>query len=710
MRARTGVLLALGLAGLTSGPSAPAWSQEPPAAESFAVKLEAGQARFGAEGALALRFTLSNTSGGPITVLKWNTPLEGFSSNVFRVTRDGEPVRYVGRLVKRGAPRPEDYLTIEPGGEVSAEVDLAEGYAVWEAGRYEVSYRLHLLDAVGGRRAAGRLAKDMTAVRGLRSNVVRFELTASRAPRRLPLAVPPSPINLDRVRAGVSAKAPTFRSCSTTQQGTLNEAHTTAAQLATEAIWALVETSDARRPASARYRSWFGSYVATRYTTALAHFQSILGVYVDKTVTFDCACAPEHAGAFAYVFGDRPYEVYLCNSFWTAPLTGTDSRAGTLIHEASHFNVVADTDDHAYGQTAARALAASDPAGALDNGDSHEYFAENTPGESMGGAHVWAALSEASRFTAGSRWSDYFCTGQSVCEVADVNGDGRDDLVAFVRTDHVTDDSNVYVALSEGRRFGPAQKWHDYFCTLQEVCAVGDVNGDGKADLVAFVRTNHGPNDSDVWVALSDGTRFGPAQKRHDYFCTLQEVCAVGDVNGDGKADLLAFVRTNHGGNDSDVWVALSDGTGFGPGQKWQDYFCTLSEDCAVADVNGDGKADVLAFVRTNHGGNDSNVWVALSDGARFGPGQKWQDYFCTLNEDCAVGDVNGDGKADVLAFVRTNHGGNDSDVWVALSDGARFGPGQKWQEYFCTLDEVCAVGDVDGDAKSDVLAFLRGR
>ena len=60
-------------------------------------------------------------------------------------------------------------------------------------------------------------------------------------------------------------------------------------------------------------------------------------------------------------------------------MTGTDSKAGTLIHEMSHFTVVAGTDDHAYGQTAARNLAKSNPKLAVDNADSHEYFAENTP-------------------------------------------------------------------------------------------------------------------------------------------------------------------------------------------------------------------------------------------------------------------------------------------------------------------------------------------
>ena len=153
------------------------------------------------------------------------------------------------------------------------------------------------------------------------------------------------------------------------------------------------------------------------------------------------------------------------------------------------------------------------------------------------------------------------------------------------------------------------------------------------------------------------------------------------------------------------LFVGVSSGSGFassGERANWRAHY----ERHAFADVNGDGKADFIGFVRTNHASDDSDVWVALSNGAGFGPGQRWHDYFCTLEEQCAVGDVNGDGKADLISFVRTNHGANDSDVWVALSNGAGFGAGQRWNDYFCTQQEACAVGDVTGDRKADVLAL----
>jgi peptidyl-Lys metalloendopeptidase len=49
----------------------------------------------------------------------------------------------------------------------------------------------------------------------------------------------------------------------------------------------------------------------------------------------------------------------------------------------SHFNIVASTDDHAYGQSAASQLATQNPDDAVDNADSHEYFAENQPNNPM---------------------------------------------------------------------------------------------------------------------------------------------------------------------------------------------------------------------------------------------------------------------------------------------------------------------------------------
>src|SRR3954467_15537205 len=62
--------------------------------------------------------------------------------------------------------------------------------------------------------------------------------------------------------------------------------------------------------------------------------------------------------------------------------------------------------------------------------------------------------------------------------------------------------------------FGAATKWHDWFSIGAEVPAVGDFNGDGRDDVVNFLRdTAAGDGRGDVYVALSAGTRFGAGTK-----------------------------------------------------------------------------------------------------------------------------------------------------------------------------------------------------
>ena len=127
-----------------------------------------------------------------------------------------------------------------------------------------------------------------------------------------------------------------------------------------------------------RYTTWFGAYTSNRYGTAQQHFTAI-DAALDQSngqITINCGCNQNY---YAYVYPTQPYQIYVCRAFWSAPLAGTDSKGGTLIHETSHFNNVAGTDDIVYGQSGAKNLAASDPDGALDNADNHEYFAENNP-------------------------------------------------------------------------------------------------------------------------------------------------------------------------------------------------------------------------------------------------------------------------------------------------------------------------------------------
>jgi peptidyl-Lys metalloendopeptidase len=125
-----------------------------------------------------------------------------------------------------------------------------------------------------------------------------------------------------------------------------------------------------------RFTTWFGAGTSAALTEIRTDYAKIKDALDNKPLVLDCSCKQSY---YAYVYPTQPYKVYLCRAFWSAPLTGTDSKGGTLIHELSHFNAIAATDDYAYGQSAAKSLAISNPSQARNNADSHEYFSENTP-------------------------------------------------------------------------------------------------------------------------------------------------------------------------------------------------------------------------------------------------------------------------------------------------------------------------------------------
>ncbi|TRM66112.1 hypothetical protein BD626DRAFT_398166 [Schizophyllum amplum] len=175
-------------------------------------------------------------------------------------------------------------------------------------------------------------------------------------------------------RPAVSKRA-SYNGCSSSQQSQLVSAASAAQSYAQSAYSYL----SSHTSSTTRYTTWFGTYSSSRHSTVLSHYQKISsGDY--SSFTYDCTCT--ESGVYAYVYADDYGTIYLCPVFWQVSTTGTDSKGGTLIHEASHFTANGGTDDIVYGQSSAKSLASSSPAQAIQNADNHEYFAENNPSQS----------------------------------------------------------------------------------------------------------------------------------------------------------------------------------------------------------------------------------------------------------------------------------------------------------------------------------------
>lgn len=244
-----------------------------------------------------------------------------------------------------------------------------------------------------------------------------------------------------------------------------------------------------------------------------------------------------------------------------------------------------------------------------------------------------------------------------------------------------------------------------------------DVNGDGYPDLcyrVPSVPVGY-PNTAGWYCALSDGrgsfgsptrwtSSFGFLSPDNElYWGTFQ----LADVNGDGKADVRGRLADG-------FYCALSNGSGFDPPTLWAPAFSDANGwgssasfwgTIRLADVNGDGRTDVC-------GRGAAGIYCAVSNGTSFGPVTLWTSQFNNADgwaadwywKTISFADINGDGRADVC-------GRGAAGIICATSAGPRFNPSTLWTtqfsdaagwqqpQYYSTIH----LADINHDGKADI-------
>jgi serralysin len=302
-------------------------------------------------------------------------------------------------------------------------------------------------------------------------------------------------------------------------------------------------------------------------------------------------------------------------------------------------------------------------------------------------------------------WTDFETNARML---ADINGDERADIIGLAY-------SGTFVSLSNGdgtfgqlmlatSEFGGSTGWGDFNTNAR---MLADVNGDNQADMVGFAY-------SGTIVALSNGNgTFAPLKLGSSEFSGSSgwgdfqsNARTLADVNGDGRADLVGFAY-------SGTIVALSSGDGtfaplmlgssdFGGSRGWGDFNTNAR---MLADVNGDGCADVVGFAY-------SGTIVALSNGDgtfsslrlgtnEFGGSKGWGS--ADVNPRM-LADVNGDGLADIIGFA-------EGGIYVSLSNGdGTFSACKLATSEYGGLSSFGRnprdADDINGDGMADIFVF----
>ncbi len=234
--------------------------------------------------------------------------------------------------------------------------------------------------------------------------------------------------------------------------------------------------------------------------------------------------------------------------------------------------------------------------------------------------------------------------------------------------------------------------WTDSFGGLYNF-QVAELNGDGRADLIHIV----GFNRVRCWLSNGDGTfTINTYASTDDAIYQSRFRFEQGDFNGDGLTDLIHFISS------TEIKIWLADGKGgfeiqksFRPNNTYD--IATNDYRYVLGDYNGDGKTDLVHLVNASL----VYIWTSSGDGAFTVTSQNTGGYNVSAsNYHLVPADVNGDGLTDLIHHIDSDV--DYLHVWLAKPAGGfnildAYSTGTN-----ATKPAQFQVGDFNGDGKSD--------
>jgi hypothetical protein len=265
----------------------------------------------------------------------------------------------------------------------------------------------------------------------------------------------------------------------------------------------------------------------------------------------------------------------------------------------------------------------------------------------------------------------------------DFNGDGISDVLWRNDTGTLTD----WLGTSNGSFTGNWNNSHDTQTTVWDVVGTGDVNGDGRVDVIW--RNSSGTVTD--WLGAANGGFVGNFANADLNLATTWTMSGTGDFDGDGRSDIL---WRNSDGTVTN-WLGTSNGSWVGNFANANVSLTTNWSIVGVGDFNGDGHDDVLW---RNSSGTITD-WLGADQGSFVG---NWTNANLNLSTSWQVvgtGDFNGDGRSDILwrdaNGTITDWLGTANGGFVGNFNNAAINLGNNWQ--------VMGVGDYNGDGRDDI-------
>lgn len=273
-------------------------------------------------------------------------------------------------------------------------------------------------------------------------------------------------------------------------------------------------------------------------------------------------------------------------------------------------------------------------------------------------------------------------------DIGDVNGDGRADVVVGN-----VDSATIGVLLQNAS--GTLDPMLTYPTINSYSIKIGDFNSDGRMDVVGINWGSSG-DAVDIFLQTTDGALAPPVTYHvvHDGYDEVD----VGDVDGDGRTDVVVMNGQGYAFPNIGVLPQNADGT-MGTPVYYSVGGDVLTGGVAVGDCNGDGLSDLVV----SYGGNRPRSFIARflqNEQHTLDPAESFTSY--DIPTPVVLADVDGDGRADVLTahsgwgrlgvYRQAPDGGLGAEELYPITSASWFRP------------QGLAVGDINGDTLPDVV------